>query len=311
MEKLNRTNLLDLMNRMKSMVPAEDPAPECTDIVWTAPHHFSREAMTVLTAFGNKLASYLEKTLQYLCDDSYEAQLEEIREYFACFLVNEVNESQRQHYFLPLKAPGKGHIGFIGLSFEACTALISQILRDTEAVIGEDGELSSLEESILQDIISSIADTFIDAFSEYGQVKVEKTEQLVQGEWPVRFRDLEDMCSICFDAHTPSGELKVMLYLLDEAVDPIVGIPLLDTSAETKKEIPGRIVGQMQAAPLEVTARLSSAMMTLNDILSLEKNDVIVLDRKVTSPVEVLVNGQMCFQAWPVQSARHQAVMVC
>ena len=61
---------------------------------------------------------------------------------------------------------------------------------------------------------------------------------------------------------------------------------------------------------MEVSARLSSAMITLNDVMTIRKGDVIVLDRKVDTPVDVLVNGQICFQAWPAQHAGRSAIVV-
>ena len=310
MSKLNQNNLVALMNKMRSMVPAEETPPECKEIDWSIPHHYGEEELYILNTFTGKLAAYIEKTLQHLCDDNFQAKVKGMRECFACFLVNEVEQNQKKDYYLPITVPDTGHIGFIGFTFESCTKLIAQMLCDPEAEIGVEGTISSLEESILLDIVFALTDAILDGFAEYNISSMQKTDRLVYGEWPVRFRGLEDMTTVVFEAECPSAQVEITLYLLDEIVAPLVGGKTIDVSPELLKKMPERIVRCMQEAPMEVSARLSSAMITLNDVMGIQKGDVIVLDRKVNTPVDVLVNGQMCFQAWPAQYSGRSAIVV-
>jgi flagellar motor switch protein FliM len=310
MSELNQNNLVALMNKMRSMVPADQAPPECSEIDWSIPHHHGEDELEILNTFTNKLAAYIQGTLQRFCDDNFEAKVKKTSEHFACFLVNEVNQNESKSYFLPITVADTGHVGFIELSFESSTKLIAQMLCDPEAEIGAEGEISSLEESILQDIIFALVDSIIQGFSEYNVASLQKTDQLICGEWPVRFRGLEDMTKVSFEAKCPTVEIEISLYLLDQVVAPLVGGKTSDTSPELLKKMPERIVGCMQEAPMEVSAQLSSAMITLNDVMTIQQGDVIVLDRKVNDPVDVLVNGQTCFQAWPAQHAGRSAIVV-
>lgn len=309
MSDVNPKNLFDLINRMRSLVPAEGPQPACSEVVWTEPHHYSSEQREQLAVIGDKLAVCLQKTLQFYCDENFAVQHDGISEHFAGFLAADIKPSKKNWYFLTLMATDKSHAGFLEMSFESACLLIGQMLRDPEAQIGQAGELSALEESILLDIVQSLTEAIIDESAMY-QVKMLRADQLVLGDWPVRFRELEDMIRFSFTAECGKAKMAMAYCFRDEMFDPAVGIQPVVYTADELKKFPDRVIGRMQDAAMEVTAQLSSAMMTFNDMLTLEKGDVIVLGRKTDTPIDVLVNGQMCFKAWPAQHAGRAAVQM-
>ena len=61
---------------------------------------------------------------------------------------------------------------------------------------------------------------------------------------------------------------------------------------------------------MEASVWLSPSMMAFQDILTLEKGDFVLLDHKVTTPLNVQINGQECFKAWPAQSAGRGAIVL-
>lgn len=309
MQNVDPKNLFSLINRMRSLVPPEESIPACQEIVWTEPHHFGADQKEMLSALANKLAACLQKTLQYYCDEAFGVRADGLSEHFAGLLATEVKQSRKNWYFLPLLLPDRAQAGFLELSFEAAASLIGQMLRDPEAQIGQNGEISALEQTILLDILAALADSLVDELALY-QIKIGRTDQLIFGEWPMRFRELQDMTRFTFKAQCGSAEMTVFLCVRDEVIDPAAGIAPAVHTAEEIKKYPDRVIARMHDAPMEVSARLSSAMMTLNDILSLEKGDIVVLDRKVDSPIDVLVNGQMCFRAWPARHLGRAAVLM-
>jgi flagellar motor switch protein FliM len=309
MKNVDSQNLFGLFSRMRSMVPPEAPSPACQDVVWTEPHHYGAEAKETLNGIGRKTAACLEKTLQYYCDEAFTVRLERLSEHFASFLAAEVKQSKKNWFFMPLVLADKSHAGFLELSFESAGCLIAQMLRDPEAQIGQSGEISALEQSLLLDILLALADSLIDELA-MSQIRLVKTDQLVFGDWPMRFRELQDMTRFSFNAECGPLHLSIAVCLRDETVDPAVGLAATPCSAEEIKKYPERVIGRMQEAPMQVSAQLSSATMSLNDILSLETGDVIILERKIESPIDVLVNGQMCFRAWPARHNGRAAVQV-
>lgn len=301
MKAPNAQNLLHVINRMRSMVEAEPQSPACQEINWRQPHHYGADQKDKLADINQKLAACLQKTLQYYCDEAFSVRADGLSEHFAGSLAAEVKQSRKNWFFLPVMLADKSQVGFLELSFESAASLIGQMLRDPEAQIGQNGEMSALEQSILLDILTSLTDALVDELALY-QIKLSRAEQLIYGEWPVRFRELQDMIRFGFSAECGQTGLSVGLCLLDEVADPALGLVRAVHSPEEIKKYPERVVGRMQEASMQVTAQLSSAMMTLSDILSLEKGDIVVLGQKSDCPLVMLVNGQMCFKAWP---ARH------
>jgi flagellar motor switch protein FliM len=183
------------------------------------------------------------------------------------------------------------------------------MLRDPEATIGEGGEMSALEQSILLDILTASAEGLIEALTEYA-IEIVKTDQLVQGEWPMRFREFEEMTRFDFHAECGAAKLQLGVCLRDEELDGAAGVIRAKHSPEEIKKYPERVVTRMHDASMQVTAQLSSAMMTLSDLLSLEAGDVVVLGQKADCPISMRVNGQTCFKGWPAQRSGRLAVQV-
>ena len=307
---LAREKLLNLMNQMRSQVPPEPPAPECTDVSWTVPHHFDASAIECITDLANALAGFMQRTLRDLCDDAFEVNFNAVTEHYAYLLAEQIEQDNSNHYFLSLSMQGKGPVGFVEFPFETCTQLIAQMLRDPESQIGEEDQLSALEKSILQDIIIAITDSLREGFSTYGEIILEKGEKVIHGQWPLPFHQLEDMCRISFQAGNAETPLEISLHLLDEIVDSIAGVPTMRTTPEQRQKMPEQITECVGAAAMEASVWLSPSMMAFQDILTLEKGDFVLLDHKVTTPLNVQINGQECFKAWPAQSAGRGAIVL-
>ena len=307
---MTRQSLTALMRQMRSLVEPEASAPASEPVDWFVPHRFCRESVEQLRLFSVKLAGHLENCLQLVSGQSFEVKPQGVYEQYAGRMFTRVMQEQPKTYYLPMTQPGKGHVGFFSLPFETASTLVGCMLRDPEAQIGADGQMSSLAESILLDAAISLADALAEGLKEYGQVAIEKMEQLAFIDWPVQFHELEDLCELRFEAIFGSTTLTLTLVVLDEVIADIAQIKGPFGRAEEKKENSERIVKQMRDTPMQVMALLSSALMTLNDILTLEPGDVVMLDRKICEPVDVLINGQPCFCAWPALHTGCRAVVV-
>ncbi|NLW84150.1 MAG: FliM/FliN family flagellar motor switch protein [Phycisphaerae bacterium] len=307
---MTQDTLIKAMQAMRALVEPEGPAPEVETVDWRIPHRFSQESAISLKSLAAKLAGHLEKCLDNLSGQPFEMTVEGIHERYAEQLYLHVSQQQPPMYYLPLTQAGKGHIGFIRLPFETAAILVGCMLRDPDAEIGKDGQMSSLAESILTDAAAGLADAVAKGFDEYGVGTIDKAERLVYLDWPVRFRDLEDLCEFEFKAVCEQVTLNVTLTVMDEVIAEIAQLKGPFGRAEEKNEQSDRIVKRMHDAPMAVAALLSSGLMALNTMLTLETGDVVILDRKITEPIDVLVNGQPCLRAWPAAHDGRCAMLI-
>lgn len=310
MESLSQNNLLSLINRMRSLVPPDQSRPDCDPIDWTVPRHFGTEERGVLADFSTKLAVHLQKTFHSICDDSAEVSFAGISEHFTSILFPVINQDRNNFFYLQIDHPEKGCVGFLEFPFETCTKLVGMMLRNPEAEIGQDGELSSLEESILMDVVELISNALFEAFAHHGQIQLKPASMMLKGSEMDRFGQIDDMCQLSFEVGQSSAPLQCSLYILDTLLDPLVGITSIDCSPENLRKMPDRVVNRIQEVPIDVSVRLSVGMIHLQDIMMLQADDVVLLERKVDMPADVLVNGRHCFDAWPAQRADHRAVVI-
>lgn len=310
MSNLEQKKLMDIMARMRSLVSAEGAAPECTELDWSVPHHFGVKAFNQLTGLGQKLADCIETALQSICDDEFNVKVEKITEIFAGVLSQESSDKQDNCYYLPIFLRSKGQVGFLSIPFETGTTLIQQVLCDSETKIGEEGILSSLEESILQDNILLIADTLFEGIAECIDVKLDKDNELIYNDCPLHFEQTEQMFRVLFRISDESVQLEISLYLLDEIVDPSFRIPLPDITPERLKRLPDDITESVHQVGIDISVEMDSSLMALKHIFSLEKDDVLLFDHQITTPVNIVINKRASFKAWPAQSDGQLAVVI-
>lgn len=78
----------------------------------------------------------------------------------------------------------------------------------------------------------------------------------------------------------------MILALHDDAMAPA------DPAAEDEPRLQTEL-SAMSEVPLEVTVRLGSARMTLGELLDLRQGSVLLLDREVGEPAEILVGDRV------------------
>ena len=104
--------------------------------------------------------------------------------------------------------------------------------------------------------------------------------------------------------------LEISLYLLDAVIDSIAGVPTVQVTPEQCKKMPEQITECVGDVVIEASVWLRPSMMAFQDILTLEKGDFVLLDHNVCTPLDVQINGQECFKAWPAQSAGRGAIVL-
>jgi len=299
-KNISRQRLMQMLIRRRSETQAS--VSEGTDAPlfdWTCPHHFGPQEWLLMKNLGKKIAAYMEKAMELVCLEEPKVILKKAVQEFASVMAEQALRQETTQYFLPLQAQSKGPDGFVNVQAETATVLVGQLLRDNEAVIGQNGELSVLEETILQDSVLIIADAIIQAVQEYGEITVKRSDRLIRSDWPLDARHMQDLVGFSFDIVFPKKTVEINIQLQAEALDPAVGITPRVHKAINTVELSKMIIRQLSDVPVEVTAQLCTSSIRMEDLMHLEPGDVLVLGKKTEEPAEVLLNNRLCFQAWP------------
>jgi len=307
---VSRQRLMQILSRRMpdaETAPVEGSNAPLYD--WTCPHHFEPVEWLMMKNLGKKIATYIEKSLSLVCLHEPKVSFKNVVQEFASVLADNALRQEKLQYFMPLQASAKVPDGYVNFQFEAATTLISQMLRDTESNVGANGQLSTLEESILQDGAMVIADAIIMALEEHGEITVKHADRIVKGDWPLAARQLQDLCGFSFVLAYPKQTVEITVLFVAEAIDPAVGIRRTQRTLNPA-ELSRLIVRQLNDVPVDVTARLCVSSIRMEDLMRLETGDILVLDKKINEPLDVLFNRRICFQAWPVVCEGKQALLM-
>ena len=70
------------------------------------------------------------------------------------------------------------------------------------------------------------------------------------------------------------------------------------------------MLDHVHKTPVSITAQLASAKLTFEEIMSLQVNDVLLLDKSVNEPAELIVEKQTIFRGQPAKSDGNHAVVI-
>jgi flagellar motor switch protein FliM len=306
---LTRDKLQRLIDQARHLVaPLEAPA-QSAPFDFTQSHHFGPKHLSVFESFAKKLEFQIQRSFETLCQGEFESRVTSTSQHYAVALAERVKAQQKKDFFLPFSIDQQPQSGFLACNPTSAMAMVGYMLRDTD-FDNQQRELSGLEESILLDVMSAIGEAANTAFHLASGPALQLANRFVVGDWPLQFVGLEDLFSIDITITGPQTPIELNLTLLASAMDSILGIQTKPGPKVSTKELSDRILHTMHRAPVELVARVTQATMSLNDVMNLVPGDILVLNKKTVSPLDLLVNQRPCFRAFPARSSGKYAVVI-
>ncbi len=287
--------------------PREDTADiEATEYNWNKPHYFDRKQYK-LEDFSKKVARAMTVQFADFCHSEFDVTVVSIKQHFAAELLGQVLETRQNDYFLAFGSDQDHPCGLISISTKAAFSWATQLLSDPESEENSGRDLSQLEESLLLDLLSALIEAFSQNIWYFKPAK-----NIVRGLFPFEVKGTEELCEITFDVKKKNQESGSEAYILVlcSMLESVVGKAAETVSGFSAEDISKAILGHMQQIPVCVTAQLASTVLTLEEIMSLEVGDILLLDRKVNESIELIINGRAAFRGRPAKSAGKHAVVI-
>lgn len=281
---------------------------EFEDYNWHQPHHFNPENFKALDNLARKINQQFMKTFETLFQAALQSELTKVDQQYAFTLAEEA-VTDRNAYYLPFNNHMDTNCGYLKCPVDTAIALVSQMLRDTNADIDSDRGLSELEESILLDVSGSIVDAFSLGFG-LDDNFIKKEQQIIKGEWPVDISELHEMTCLDFLVSNELTEIKFTIVMISEMLDPFVGNESSRTTKPTPKQISDLIMKNVHKAPVKLVARVNAGSLRLEDIMNLKKGDLLMLHNHIDDPIDVLLNDRPCLKAYPAQCGGNYAIVM-
>jgi len=305
---LSREKVQQLLRAVGSKAEEDTSQVDAPEYNWREPHYFNKMQLTKLDDFAERFASTTAAKFSDFCRSEFEVTITSVSQHFADEFLQS-SDGRREEHFLPFGTDEEHLCGFVAVPEQTTLVWAKQLLGDSESDNSSNKALSSLEESLLLDLTSALIEVF---FSPYPTCDFRPADNIVRGRWPLDINSTQELCKISFDVKKVGAKDGSGAYFLISCreLEPITGKTTQVAEDFSANEISRAVLTHMQEIPVTVTARLASTTLTFEEMMNLQVDDVLLMDKKVDQPAELLVDGQRICYCWPVKSAGRYAVTI-
>lgn len=282
-----------------------------------SPKKFTKEQLKALDSlhenFSRVLSSYFTSILRSVCEISV-LQIEEQRYY-------EFNNALPDNAlvgiidFKPENKKLSESFFMMDLSSAFGFLLVERLLGGSEGVYIPERDFTEIELAITRSIIEKMTEHLKESWCNYLPVEttlsnVETNSRLLQVYAP---QDIMVLVSLNVKMSDFQGTMT--LCLPAESLESVMGFFKLGHARAVRREDPEEekqkkegIIDTLKQSDLEIKAVLDQFQMSLGDILQLQVNDVIALNKTIDSNVSVMVDGKSWYYAKLGRSKLKKAV---
>ena len=121
----------------------------------------------------------------------------------------------------------------------------------------------------------------------------------------------EELCKINFGIQEGESEKnEYSILIICNHLESVVGESDQVIETFSDGEVSKAIIDRLNKMSVAVTAQLASASLTFEEIMGLQSGDIVLLDRKVDEPIEVIAENEIVFYGQPAKSAGKHAVVI-
>lgn len=304
---LSKEKIQQLLTAVGSGPMEDTTGIEATEYNWNKPHCFDRKQFNKLDNFTKKVAKAMTVKFVDFCHSQFDVTVVSTKQHFATKLVDQAMESRQDDYYLAFGTDQDHPCGLISIPIKTAFIWATQLLGDPESEENSGRDLSQLEESLLLDLLSALIEAFSQNIGDFQPAK-----NIVRGLFPLELKGTEELCKITLDVKKKNQESGSETYILVlcSKLESVVGKAAETVGGFSAEDTSKAILGHIQQMPVCITAQLASTVLTLEEVMSLEVGDILLLDKKVNESIELVVSGQTAFRGRPAKSAGKHAVLI-
>jgi flagellar motor switch protein FliM len=199
------------------------------------------------------------------------------------------------------------------ISLDLVFPLIDRLLGGTVQAPTAGRKITEIEKTVIQGVITVITTNLGDAWRPTAEVNFnfyssETRPHLLQVAAPS-----EAALSFLFDVKIGESRGRMNLCIPCSSLEPVSG--KLEQEISPPRRLPSaaesaRVLRCVRRAPFELTSELPPTVVSVRDVLSLGKGDIIKLDIRVDDPIRLNVGGKPAFLGEPLEVNGHHAAGV-
>ncbi len=167
--------------------------------------------------------------------------------------------------------------------------------------------LSRLEESFLADIAAGLIAAFSRVYGSDLKPAREAERSLIA------LQGSDELLEIVFEAGKADSQepaATAAFLVCCDKLEPVAGKTTSGHEKLSESQLRSVLLEHIHQVPMSVRVELGTAMLAFKDVINLQADDIVILNKKVSDPVNVLVEDRVLFRGYPAQSGGKQAVFI-
>jgi len=338
---LSREKIRQLLAVIGSQPVHEEAQGEVTEYDWHQPHYFSCGQLDMLNNFATKIADIIGEKFAVLYHSDFNVTITSVTQHFAGKLFEQLLSGGQINYYLAFGSSRENLFGFVSVPEQTADALVTELLGEAEPKPAKDAKnsdsqesqgkpLSQLEESLLFDIASLIVESLAISLRSYKSgatvCNVLPGEAVVKGRLPIELQGIEEVCRIVYSVEKAVPSASLGTGSADKKQSSEVSFivpcsklvhhwPVVRSTTETgSKPSAGdnskAILNHLKEIPVTVTAQLGTTMFTFEQVMRLNPCDILLLDKAIDEPIELILEERTVFRGQLVKSSGQHAAVI-
>jgi flagellar motor switch protein FliM len=308
-KNLSRDKIKELLAAVGSRQAQDAAQVEAAEYNWSQPYCFNNKQLKELEDFTKEVAAAIAQKFAGFYHSDFNVTIASTTQCFAYELLKQISDNEQRDYYLSFGAAEDQPCGVVGIPPQSAAIWTRQLLGDSESEDESGKELSQLEESLLLDIASAIVRALSNSHESFN---FQPNDGIVKGRVPLELHGTEEICKITFNIKKADSEKshEACLLILCHKLESVVGKAAQADGGSSVGDASKAILAHLQEMSVSVTAQLASIVLTFEEMMSLQPDDVLLLDKRIDEPAELIVEGRVFFRGRPAKSAGKYAVVV-
>lgn len=308
LDHLGKAKIQQLLAAVGSAPVQEQTAGNAAPYDWRDPHYLNADQHNRLAAVMSQAAARFADILTRFFRHDFDVSPTAVTQHFAGDLPRLLDPNSSYCVtFSPEKGPS---CGFLATTSQTTVTWASRLLGDAEAAGDPNRSMSSLEESLLSDLVAAVLDAFLASLRPHETLQGEG--RLSKGRPNIPFDRTEEICKVVFRVKESDKEESTDLtFILScSRLAALVGKSVAPAARTTPQELSQTLMEHLYQMPVTVQARLATAQIGFQELLDLGPGDILLLDKPIHEMVVLTVENRTAFQGRPAQSGGRYAVLI-
>jgi flagellar motor switch protein FliM len=308
-DNLSREKIQRLLAAIGSGTTEGTAQIEAAEYNWHRSCYFGSDQVRKIDDFARKAATAMAKKFTDLCHSDFNVAITSITQHFAAELFKNGDEDNSNIYYLPFGPDKEPPCCLISMPSQTAIIWATQLLGGGESEENSNRDLSQLEKSLLLDIACALVEVISKS---HDSLSFQPAQSIVRGELPFELHGTEEFCKISFSVNSADSKTSSQAHILMPCgkLEPVVGKSGQADGKFSSEDVSKAILAHLQEMPVSVTAQLAAAELTFEELMGLQVNDILLLDKMINEPTELIVEGRTLFRGWAAKSNGKYAVVI-